>query len=65
MLRSSIDSIGEAKRILDKYNERNPGFLMSKDDLYRMRTAASMAHQAAKSLSELSGYLEHKFFGEN
>lgn len=62
LLRSSIDSVDEAKRLLERYNKRDINFTMTSDDLHSLRAAASMAHQGAKSLSELSGYLECKIF---
>lgn len=64
LLRSSIDSVDEAKRILDKYNKRDKDFKMTPEDLHSLRTAASMAHQSARSLSELTGYLEAKFYAK-
>lgn len=60
ILRNSIDSVDEAKRLLERYNKRDINFTMTSDDLHSLRSAASMAHQGAKSLSELIGYLECK-----
>lgn len=64
ILRSAMDSVEEAHRLTERYNKRDVAFKMTVDDLHTLRGAASMAHQAARSLSELTGFLEAKLEGK-
>lgn len=62
LLRDSIESVEETTRLLARYNKRNNTAELTREDLFALRSAATMAHQASRSLSELSGYLEAKLY---
>lgn len=64
LLRSAIDSIDEAHRLLHRYDKRDVSFKFTKDDCHTIRSAATMASQGAKAIAECSGYIEAKIFGD-
>lgn len=63
MLRSAIDSIHEANRLLERFNKKDVNYVFTNDDLYSIRNASVMATQGARSIAELSGFVEAKVRG--
>lgn len=64
MLRSAIDSIQEAQRLLDRYDKKDLSYKFTREDFHSIRGASNMASQGAKAIAELSGYLEGRLYHE-
>lgn len=65
LLRSAIDSLEEAVRLLSRYEKRDIGFVFNKDDMFSIRSAAVMSAQGAKAIAECSGYIEALLYSKH
>lgn len=52
LLRSTIDSLTEANRLIARYDKHDLNYVFTKEDIYTLRGIAIMSAQAAKTSAE-------------
>lgn len=63
-LRSTIDSVAEAQRILARFSKRDTNYVFTSEDLHSIRSASTMLSQGAKTSAELCDFIEASIWSQ-